>query len=50
MPVYLPTMAMVTSPSGLLTRSMTAFHRVMSGFGAGEMPKAESTERSSPAA
>ena len=50
MPVYLPTMAIVTSPSGFFTRSMTAFQRLMLGLGAGSMPKEARTARSSPAA
>ncbi len=49
MPVYLPTMAIVTSPSVLRRRSVTAFQRVMFGLGAGSMPNAESTSRSRPA-
>ena len=33
-------MAIVTSPSGFDTRSITEFQRLMSGFGAGSMPNA----------
>ena len=45
----LPTMAIVTSPSGLWMLCETASQRRISGLGAGAMPKAASTSRSRPA-
>ena len=49
-PTYLPTTPIVTSPSGLVSRSTMSAQRVRSGAGPGSIPNARSTSSSSPSA